>query len=608
MPKILLKSAALTWLISEFLLAGIFHAPYESLVFHRTLQIGRGNIQSVNWHPQAEVLAVGTVTDTWIYTDTLTDIAHIPDEQHPTFSPDGRWLATSDKSHHIVFRDAKTFEQKFRLRGHNHKVSLSAWHPTNLNVLATIDESGMLIVWDVAMQRAIYKNRQIENPVKILWSPSGDKIAAMDELAEMQIWDIVHKAPYLYLAAMLSSHYAAKADFSWGSDTHLSRGWWGDGADEEQWNILEGHIVSDTSGSPLEFFGVFYKKSPDKVYALSVDGRVVVIDNSIGEVILDSPSHLEWSWWSIVAVWSPNSQKFAIFDATNSLETWGIRTSYPLGFSDLHSQIGKIVSWRDDGKIIATSSTINKAYLWDGLTGDKLATLNGESEIFITLAWQPQGQILATIEGSRYSSNGNNKVKIWDTGQLSDKLFPITTLVFPELVKGIAWNPDGTRLAITLGRRVYVWDAISHFFTLNVDMASYNESLASPSWNWDGSILLISYMLSGSTTATWLMDPTNGALLTETNQRRQPRYIQFYQNIVVGKLSPMRNRFAGLDNGSELTIWSIENGRPQPPIHHVENFDWSPDGELLLIDREDKPVQIMDSRSGRVYATLDEMP
>ncbi len=73
-------------------------------------QIGRGNIQSVVWHPHDTYILVTTDTGAWIYSPDLQDLTHLSDAHMAVLSPDGRYIAGVDDNHHMRLWDANTFE------------------------------------------------------------------------------------------------------------------------------------------------------------------------------------------------------------------------------------------------------------------------------------------------------------------------------------------------------------------------------------------------------------------------------------------------------------------------------------------------------------------
>lgn len=111
-----------------------------------------------------------------------------------------------------------------------------------------------------------------------------------------------------------------------------------------------------------------------------------------------------------------------------------------------------------DGKTLATGSWDSNGFwrglvpdtllgapatvvLWDIATGNPRATLAGHKHNIGTLAWSPDGKLLAT-------GAWDGSVIIWDTIDGS----PLTSLTdFSEVVSTVAWSPDGKTLATTFG-------------------------------------------------------------------------------------------------------------------------------------------------------------
>jgi WD40 repeat protein len=87
--------------------------------------------------------------------------------------------------------------------------------------------------------------------------------------------------------------------------------------------------------------------------------------------------------------------------------------------------------------------------LWDALSGDLIASLIGHGGRVFSVAFSPNGKILAT--GSR-----DGTVRLWDpsTGKLANTLCPL------QLVSALAFSPDGEKLAIGTNtfQSVEIWD------------------------------------------------------------------------------------------------------------------------------------------------------
>jgi len=103
-----------------------------------------------------------------------------------------------------------------------------------------------------------------------------------------------------------------------------------------------------------------------------------------------------------------------------------------------------------DGRLVAVSSTLfNDVLVYDVDSGERPFTLRGHGNLVPGIAWSPDGERIAT--GSNDAS-----VRIWngDTGELEDELLGHT-----GFVTSVEWSPEGSHL-VTSGSdgTVRVWD------------------------------------------------------------------------------------------------------------------------------------------------------
>ncbi len=139
------------------------------------------------------------------------------------------------------------------------------------------------------------------------------------------------------------------------------------------------------------------------------------------------------------------------------------------------------LAWNADSTQLASSGLDHSVVVWDAQRFTKLVVLRGHSDYVRTVAFHPDGKTLA-------SGSWDGKVRIWNisTGDI------VGTIVMPT--NGVAWSPDGKRLAVfsSLGKvvRLYESSSLKLLSSIPCDAAFRSESLV-PSFSPDGRLLAV---------------------------------------------------------------------------------------------------------------------
>ena len=137
--------------------------------------------------------------------------------------------------------------------------------------------------------------------------------------------------------------------------------------------------------------------------------------------------------------------------------------------------------------------------MWDGVSGDHIATLEGHTDYVNDVVFSPDGSRLA-------SGSYDHTVRLWD-GVSDDHI--ATLEGHTDYVRSVVFSPDGSRLASgSYDETVRLWDGVTgaHIATLAGHTADVNSVVFSP----DGSRLA-----SGSddrTVRLWWLTPTRGSI------------------------------------------------------------------------------------------------
>jgi WD40 repeat protein len=267
------------------------------------------------------------------------------------------------------------------------------------------------------------------------------------------------------------------------------------------------------------------------------------------------------------------------------------------------------VAYSPDGNRLATTSG-NDLTLWDALTGKELLFLPGGSEPgqLTGVAFSPDGKRLAVGGGSmstrrpdddKGKAGNRGFVRILDavTGQ------EVRTLKgHGDIAFGVAFSPDGTRLASAGGENAFggvgpaelkVWDVATGKELL--DLRGHTHTVWQVAFSPDGRAL-----------ASTSDDGT--ARLWDASTGRELRVLRGHRSSVTGlAFSPDGKRLATAagkmdTKPAEVKVWDVATGQAilgwRAHTGLIPRLAFSPDGKRLATGGWDRTVRVWDAATG----------
>jgi small GTP-binding protein len=179
-------------------------------------------------------------------------------------------------------------------------------------------------------------------------------------------------------------------------------------------------------------------------------------------------------------VWSPDGKILLV--PSDNVQLWDAETGQQLrtlrtGPRKPEETVGNVI-YSPNGALLAVVDSHNYVIeIWDTKTWSKLRVLEGHQGLITSLAWSPDGRLLA--------STSAGDIKLWEVESGGQQLSYIEKRGSPLMA---AWSPDGQHLACgNSDKSIRIWDGSK--FNLELTLEAHTEAVYSVAWSPDGKIL-----------------------------------------------------------------------------------------------------------------------
>jgi WD40 repeat protein len=250
------------------------------------------------------------------------------------------------------------------------------------------------------------------------------------------------------------------------------------------------------------------------------------------------------------------------------------------------------VAFSPDSLTLAAATEANTILLWDLATGQERRRLTGRPQVGSLLAFSPDGKVLATSTARRHPSNAD-PIQLWETakGKHLD-----TFAVSPCWSLGLVFTPEGSLQGCAEGASmVRLWN-VRTGKTVGPDVAHaapITELAYTPngrrviSVDFDGAVCGWD-VLAGAHQYRAQMKGWGAGHLLDPNRRALSGNARYLAGIL------------GLSD--QLGVWDVTSGEPVFPVmktRSVLRITLSVDGNLLVGSGSDGMIYLWDARTGK---------
>ena len=464
----------------------------------KTLTSHKWRVYSVAFSPDGQTLATGgahpentDVLQLWDFTTgkrVKTFKGHSERVRSVTFSPDGGTLVSYSADNTLRFWESAT-GTSLHITDHiaigagalvyasHGKVlacllpsrrSIELWDPDTVNLIETINIGlqswisciayspdnvtfacgnavGTLGILDAGTGEQHYTipEAHAARIASLVFSSDGRTLASCSDDRNNKAIRLWHVSTGGTLMGTLMGHAAAVRDVAFSPSGEILVSGSGDG-ELRFWDVKTGETLNTVAAHDEQVKKVAFSPSGKTVVSASSDQTLRFWDVQTGKHL----KTIEPEKNILAIAFSPDGQTIAS-SHVGEIHLWNVETGELRRTLTGHIGYVYTIAFSPDGKIVACAGNDALVYIYDVGTGERLKTLTGHSIDIATVAFAPDGRTLA-------SASTDRTIRLWDsnTGAL------LKTLNHQRFVATIVYSADGKTLVSGSGDgTIRFWDS-----------------------------------------------------------------------------------------------------------------------------------------------------
>ncbi|MEE3716036.1 NB-ARC domain-containing protein [Tumidithrix elongata RA019] len=507
------------------------------------------------------------------------------------FSPNGKYLASSDTKGEIQIWDTYTGDLLLRCRGHQHWTWAIAFSP-NHQYFASASDDYLVKLWDVETGECLQTYTGHSYIVcAVAFSPNSQTIASSGQDATIRLWSALPTTqnPEIMTLDGLSGRVWSLA-FSPDGQTLASAG---EDCIIRLWDVATGTCRCEWQAHERWMRSIAFSPDGSLIASGSFDHTIKIWDATTQTLVKTLVGHRQ-----LVTdiAFSPDSSQIASSSYDKTVRCWDISTGECVKTFFGHSSRIWSVSFHCSGSLLASGGDDHVIKLWDLKTDRCTKTFQGHTNAVLSLALNSTD----LNKGCGYLASGyeDQAIRLWDIreGKLVQTLRGHTNRVW-----SVAFQPSSSQSspAPLLASSSADWTVKLWNYQSGNCLKTFSGHT---SWVWS-----VAFSPDGTKLASGSYDHT--VKLWDVSTGECLRTFDDYPCAIAGiTFSPDGKLLASSDFSGIVKIWNLETYECDRIFNEHKNSAWSvkfsPDGAWLLSCSLDQTLKLWDVATGKCLRTF----